>query len=76
MHCAQRRATSFSLEQVVGEQAELERLVTEEATAPFDLERGPLVRGRLIREGEDLHTLLITMHHIVSDGWSHGDFGQ
>ena len=60
------------LEQVVGEQAELERLVTEEATAPFDLERGPLVRGRIIQEAEDLHTLLVTMHHIVSDGWSMG----
>ena len=39
---------------------------------PFDLEAGPLIRGRLIRQAEDEYTLLITMHHIVSDGWSMG----
>ena len=53
-------------------QGELERLVAEEARTRFDLEAGPLIRGRLIREGEDEHMLLITMHHIVSDGWSMG----
>jgi amino acid adenylation domain-containing protein len=54
--------------------AELRRLIAQESAAPFDLERGPLVRGRLIREAEASHTLLITMHHIVSDGWSMGVF--
>ena len=34
--------------------------------AAFDLEAGPLIRGRLIRLGEEEHALLITMHHIVS----------
>ena len=34
--------------------------------------RGPLIRGRLVRLGEDEHVLLMTMHHIVSDGWSMG----
>ncbi|HEX2079653.1 MAG TPA: amino acid adenylation domain-containing protein, partial [Longimicrobium sp.] len=53
-------------------EAELDRLVTEEGRAPFDLEHGPLIRGRLIRVGADDHVLLITMHHIVSDGWSMG----
>ncbi|HEV2734080.1 MAG TPA: condensation domain-containing protein, partial [Longimicrobiaceae bacterium] len=53
---------------------ELRRLMTEEAGAPFDLERGPLVRGRLIRLAADDHVLLVTMHHIVSDGWSMGVF--
>ncbi|HET7461389.1 MAG TPA: amino acid adenylation domain-containing protein, partial [Longimicrobium sp.] len=51
---------------------ELGRLVAEEAGAPFDLARGPLVRGRLIRLAGDDHVLLVTMHHIVSDGWSMG----
>jgi hypothetical protein len=50
--------------------AELHRLAAEEAGAPFDLERGPLIRGRLVRLAEDDHVLLMTMHHIVSDGWS------
>lgn len=62
------------LEHRVEKEGELERWQAEEAGAPFDLERGPLVRGRLIQEAEDVHTLLITMHHIVSDGWSMGVF--
>ncbi|HEX8697002.1 MAG TPA: amino acid adenylation domain-containing protein, partial [Longimicrobium sp.] len=52
--------------------AELGRLVAEEADAPFDLERGPLIRGRLVRLAEDDHVLLVTMHHVVSDAWSMG----
>ncbi|WP_327196080.1 condensation domain-containing protein, partial [Noviherbaspirillum sp. Root189] len=51
---------------------ELERLTGEEAAAPFDLATGPLVRGCLIRMADDEHVLLVTMHHIVSDGWSQG----
>ncbi|MDQ1592163.1 MAG: hypothetical protein QOG71_2790 [Pyrinomonadaceae bacterium] len=37
---------------------------------PFDLERGPLFRAKLIRYGRQEHRLLLTMHHIISDGWS------
>jgi amino acid adenylation domain-containing protein len=51
---------------------ELERLMTEEAMAPFDLEAGPLARGRLVQLSSSEHALLVTMHHIVSDGWSMG----
>jgi amino acid adenylation domain-containing protein len=50
----------------------LRRIVAQEKGAPFSLERGPLVRGRLVRMGPDEHVLLVTMHHIVSDGWSMG----
>ncbi|HEX8242368.1 MAG TPA: condensation domain-containing protein, partial [Longimicrobium sp.] len=50
----------------------LRRLVSDEAGAPFDLARGPLVRGRLVRMAADDHVLLLTMHHIVADGWSMG----
>ncbi|WP_437952670.1 non-ribosomal peptide synthase/polyketide synthase [Sorangium sp. So ce296] len=54
-----------------GEREERARLVAqEEACAPFDLERGPVLRVRLIRRAERDHRLLVTMHHIVSDGWS------
>ncbi|HEX8431069.1 MAG TPA: amino acid adenylation domain-containing protein, partial [Longimicrobium sp.] len=52
--------------------AELRRIMSEEGSALFDLHDGPLVRGRLIRLCEDDHVLLVTMHHIVSDGWSMG----
>jgi amino acid adenylation domain-containing protein len=43
-----------------------------EALRPFNLERGPLLRASLLRLAEDEHLLLLTMHHIVSDGWSLG----
>src|SRR5262249_34143077 len=45
---------------------EVRRLAAVEARAAFDLEKGPLIRGRLLREAEDEYTLLVTMHHIVS----------
>src|SRR5207247_3226615 len=41
-----------------------------EARAPFDLRHGPLLRTRLLRIAADDHLLLVTIHHIVSDGWS------
>ena len=51
---------------------EARELAREEACQPFDLARGPLFRSQLLRLGEDDHVLLLTMHHIVSDGWSMG----
>ncbi|HKG81126.1 MAG TPA: amino acid adenylation domain-containing protein, partial [Pyrinomonadaceae bacterium] len=39
---------------------------------PFDLARGPLLRPLLLKRAEDKHLLVLTMHHIVSDGWSTG----
>jgi len=52
--------------------AETRRLAREEATRPFDLSTGPLLRTVLLRLGLEEHVLLLTMHHIVSDGWSIG----
>ncbi|WP_128809168.1 non-ribosomal peptide synthetase, partial [Xanthomonas translucens] len=52
--------------------ADAQRLAKQEAHAPFDLEQGPLIRGRLLRLDEHRHRLLVTMHHIVTDGWSIG----
>ena len=40
------------------------------AQQSFDLEQGPLIRGALVAVGADQRLLAITMHHIVSDGWS------
>ena len=48
------------------------QLVREEAHRPFDLSEGPLFRSKLVRLGDEDHILLLTMHHIVSDGWSMG----
>ncbi|WP_240468377.1 non-ribosomal peptide synthetase [Streptomyces dangxiongensis] len=57
-------------------EAELAVLHQEEATAPFDLARGPLFRGRLVTLEPERHVLLITAHHIMSDGWSTGVFNR
>ncbi|MEZ7785060.1 condensation domain-containing protein, partial [Cupriavidus gilardii] len=48
----------------------VQSMVDAEAQTPFDLEQGPLLRVRLLRLADDDHILLVTMHHIVSDGWS------
>ncbi|WP_447009850.1 non-ribosomal peptide synthase/polyketide synthase [Saccharothrix hoggarensis] len=52
--------------------AELERVLTEETTTPFDLRDAPLLRARLVRLGPDDHVLSLVLHHIVTDGWSNG----
>ncbi|HEX7733723.1 MAG TPA: amino acid adenylation domain-containing protein, partial [Ktedonobacteraceae bacterium] len=48
------------------------QLANTEARQPFDLARGPLLRASLFRLREDRHILLLTMHHIIVDGWSLG----
>jgi amino acid adenylation domain-containing protein len=51
---------------------EIERLMREEGERTFELGRGPLIRGQVVRVGEEEWVVLVTMHHIVSDGWSMG----
>src|SRR5918911_2442002 len=51
-------------ERAAQEQARLE------AEREFDLERGGLVRAKLVRLSDENHVLLLMMHHIISDGWS------
>nr|WCR32674.1 calpinactam synthetase [Mortierella alpina] len=48
------------------------QLAAQEATAPFNMEKGPLVRSKLIKLAEDEHIFLLTQHHIITDGWSLG----
>jgi amino acid adenylation domain-containing protein len=48
----------------------LEQLAVDERRRPFDLARGPLMRALLVVLGEQEHALLLTSHHIVTDGWS------
>src|SRR6185295_13690793 len=52
--------------------AALQALVALEGSEPFDLSVGPLLRVRLVRLSAQDHALLLTQHHIVSDGWSMG----
>jgi amino acid adenylation domain-containing protein len=55
-----------------GDDAALERAAVREANQVFDLERGPLIRARLFRRNADEHLLVVTLHHLISDGWSMG----
>ncbi|MGF1478205.1 MAG: amino acid adenylation domain-containing protein, partial [Cyanophyceae cyanobacterium] len=50
--------------------AQVQRLSQQEAQTPFDLEKGPLLRVKLLRLEPSEHILLVTLHHIVCDGWS------
>jgi amino acid adenylation domain-containing protein len=52
------------------QQAYLSVTSINESRTPFDLAQGPLLRARLVRLSIERHTLFLTMHHIVSDGWS------
>ncbi|HZI11501.1 MAG TPA: amino acid adenylation domain-containing protein, partial [Myxococcus sp.] len=63
------------VEPVPGDSAEAReaawpRLVHEETARPFDVERGPVVRARLLRLAPDEHLLAVTVHHVVCDTWS------
>ncbi len=55
---------------------QLKKLTLEENRKPFDLKTGPLFRAQLIKLQDDEHVILLTMHHIISDGWSMGIFLQ
>jgi amino acid adenylation domain-containing protein len=51
-------------------EARAAQAAAEEGAAPFDLERGPLLRTRLLRLGQSEWALIVCMHHIIADGWS------
>lgn len=53
-------------------EAELQKLSLLEGQRAFDLSRGPLLRTKLLRVSAEEHVALLTMHHIISDGWSIG----
>jgi amino acid adenylation domain-containing protein len=50
--------------------SKLERLAREEGCQPFDLSRDLMVRAKVARLGESEHVLIVTFHHVASDGWS------
>jgi len=53
-------------------EADLTPLALAEARLPFNLATGPLIRTTLLRLSETDHALLLTLHHIIADGWSMG----
>ena len=70
--------TPFDLQSLPAEDRmpEALRLVTEDFSRPFDLEKGPLVRVGLLRLAHDDHVLHVNMHHTVTDRWSGAIFEQ
>ncbi len=65
-------ADAASVGNLVALEPRLRELAEQESSAEFDLTEGPLIRGHLVRISEQEHVLLLTMHHIISDGWSIG----
>jgi amino acid adenylation domain-containing protein len=57
---------------VAEQEVHVTRLTSEEALGPFDLQRDVLLRVRVLRLADDRHSLLVTVHHIICDGWSIG----
>jgi amino acid adenylation domain-containing protein/non-ribosomal peptide synthase protein (TIGR01720 family) len=53
-------------------ESELDNILNTESSRPFKLDTGPLFRLRLLRLNQEKHILMLTMHHIISDGWSIG----
>ncbi|HEX2202233.1 MAG TPA: amino acid adenylation domain-containing protein, partial [Longimicrobium sp.] len=53
-------------------EAEAKRIASADAKTPFDLERGPVIRARLLRLAADDHLLVLVIHHAAADGWSYG----
>jgi amino acid adenylation domain-containing protein len=53
-------------------EGQVQQLVLEERKWVFKLDQGPLLRTTLLQLGVQQHVLLLTMHHIISDGWSFG----
>jgi len=70
----QRVNTAFKLELPLldwtNDPRRFDRLIAQETSTAFDLEKGPLIRAHLVRLKPDEHRLVVTAHHLVFDGWS------
>jgi len=51
-------------------EAEIQQIVTQEVSRPFNLDTLPLLRVTLVRRGLETHLLILVIHHIIIDGWS------
>jgi amino acid adenylation domain-containing protein len=71
-HVAPPAPVHIPVDEVGGDESEARRRAGAEAARPFDLATGPLWRARLLRLSGEEHVLLLTTHHIISDGWSTG----
>jgi Condensation domain len=60
----------IDLSELAERETEAARLAREEAHRQFDLSRGPMLRASVLKLAAAEHVVLLTMHHIASDGWS------
>jgi len=70
-----RREVRLDFEDVSGLEDKLRedaiaQILERETSEPFDLVNGPLLRAKVVKEASDLHRLVLTVHHIICDGWS------
>ena len=63
---------NFELKINTEEQLSLNTILNDEAHQNFDLVNGPLLRAHLLKQSEQCHFLIFTVHHIICDGWSLG----
>ncbi|MFJ4143749.1 non-ribosomal peptide synthetase [Pseudomonas sp. NPDC089734] len=66
----------FSALQGEARQRRLQEFADSEAHTPFDLETGPLLRACMVRAGELEHYFVLTLHHIVTEGWAMDIFAR
>ncbi|MEG0859820.1 MAG: non-ribosomal peptide synthetase [Pseudomonas sp.] len=66
----------FSAHSPAQRESHLQAFANEQAHQPFDLERGPLLRACLIKAGEHEHYFVLTLHHIVTEGWAMDIFAR
>ena len=64
------RAEDLTHLSLAEQESEVQRASAAQAAAPFNLQDAPLLRISLLRLAPEEHVVLITMHHIISDGWS------
>ncbi len=60
----------------IEQEAKAQQVVSAISSQPFDLSQAPLLRGTLLQIKDQEHEMLLTMHHIISDGWSWKVFFQ
>ncbi|WP_342622820.1 non-ribosomal peptide synthetase [Pseudomonas alkylphenolica] len=66
----------FSADSPAQREQRLQAFADEQAHQPFDLERGPLLRACLVKAGEHEHYFVLTLHHIVTEGWAMDIFAR
>ena len=69
---AQALLTEIDLSGHADPETEARRIADEEATEPFDLAAGPMLRAKVLRLGPQDHWLVLSLHHIACDAWSVG----